>query len=70
MISKIDKKFPLTPKTEEQFESKRELMGLFRQRPLETEQQFAERVFGACQEYQERQKRRQRQSRESRRERL
>jgi hypothetical protein len=43
--------FPLPPKPNPDFESVRELVGLFKQGPLETNRQFAERVFKAWQDY-------------------
>jgi hypothetical protein len=42
MISDDDKKFPLIPGARQ--DTKRDLLGLFKQGPLETTQQFAERV--------------------------
>jgi hypothetical protein len=47
----VDKKFPLPP-SQEEFESKRTLVGLFKQGPLETNEEFVERVWKAYQEYQ------------------
>jgi hypothetical protein len=46
-----DKKFPLPPKQSEEFESKRTLVGLFKQGPLETTKEFALRVWKANQDY-------------------
>jgi hypothetical protein len=50
MTSDVDRRFPLSnpgPK----FETKRELVGLFKQGPLETNREFAERVAKAFQEH-------------------
>jgi len=47
----VDKKFPLPP-SQEDFETKRTLVGLFKQGPLETNKEFALRVWKATQEYQ------------------
>jgi DNA anti-recombination protein RmuC len=44
--------FPLAKREQTRFETKRELLGLFKQGPLETEKEFAERVAKAFQEYQ------------------
>ncbi len=46
-----EKRFPLLPETQWQ-DKVRNCVGLFKQRPLETRKQFAERVFRAFQEYQ------------------
>jgi hypothetical protein len=50
MTSDGHKRF-LLPKQEQEFETKRELVGLFKQGPLETDQQFAQRIMKAFQEY-------------------
>ena len=42
----VDKKFPLPP-SQEDFETKRTLVGLFKQGPLETNREFVERVWKA-----------------------
>jgi hypothetical protein len=47
----VDKKFPLPP-SQEDFETKRTLVGLFKQGPLETNKEFALRVWKATREYQ------------------
>jgi hypothetical protein len=39
-----DKRFPLPKQERSQFETKRTLVGLYKQGPLETNQQFAERI--------------------------
>jgi hypothetical protein len=50
MTSDGHKRF-LLPKQEQEFETKRELVGLFKQGPLETDQQFAQRIMKAFQDY-------------------
>jgi len=42
-------------KSETRFETKRTLIGLYKQRPLETNREFAERIFREFQEYQAKQ---------------
>jgi hypothetical protein len=41
----MDKRFPLPKPASDDFEKKRELVGLFKQGPLETNREFAERVY-------------------------
>jgi hypothetical protein len=45
----LEKKFPLPEQGQSQFETVRELVGLFKQGPLESDQEFAERVVAALQ---------------------
>lgn len=54
MTSEEDKKFPLQHQPTG-FETKRELIGLFKQGPLETQRQFAERVWREFQKAEQRQ---------------
>jgi len=51
MATDVDKRFPLPNQEQEEFETKRELVGLFKQRPLETNTEFALRIWKANQEY-------------------
>jgi hypothetical protein len=51
MTADADKRFPL-PSEQEQFETKRTLVGLFKQGPLETNREFAERVAKTFQQHQ------------------
>jgi len=46
-----EKKFPLPKREQTRFETKRTLVGLYKQGPLETNQQFAERIVREMQEY-------------------
>jgi len=46
MTSDEDKRFRLIEQDQSQFETKRTLVGLYKQGPLETTDQFAERVYG------------------------
>jgi hypothetical protein len=50
MTSDEDKRFPL-PKQAQGFETKRTLVGLYKQGPLETLNQFAERIAREMQEH-------------------
>jgi len=50
MTSNEDKRFPLPKQEQTRFETKRTLLGLFKQGPLETDDQFAERVARAFQQ--------------------
>ena len=52
MTSDEEKKFPLPKQEQTRFETKRQLVGLYKQGPLETLQQFAERIVKEMQEYQ------------------
>jgi len=54
MTSNVDKRFPL-PNQEQEFETKRELVGLFKQGPLETDRKFAERIVRAFRAHQAKQ---------------
>jgi hypothetical protein len=51
MTSDEDKRFPLLRQEQSQFETKRTLVGLYKQGPLETNDQFAERIVREMQEY-------------------
>jgi hypothetical protein len=52
MTSDEEKRFPLINPRQGQFETKRELVGVFEQGPLETNKEFAERIFAAFQAHQ------------------
>ena len=51
MTSDEVKRFPLPEPEPGRFETKRQLMGLFKQGPLETRKQFAERIVKTMQEH-------------------
>jgi len=46
-----EKRFPLPKQEQTRFETKRTLVGLYKQGPLETNQQFAKRIVREMQEY-------------------
>ena len=47
-----EKRFPLPNQEQTHFDTKRTLVGLYKQGPLETDDQFAERIVREMQEYQ------------------
>ena len=51
MNSESNKLFPLPKHEESRFETKRTLVGLYKQGPLETTDQFAERIVREIQEH-------------------
>jgi hypothetical protein len=54
LTSRDDRLFPL-PKQGQKFETKRMLIGLYKQRPLETDREFAERIVRDFRVYQAKQ---------------
>jgi hypothetical protein len=51
MTSDEKKRFPLPEREQTEFETKRTLVGLYKQGPLETNDQFADRIVREMQEY-------------------